>query len=48
MVSIKKAQFAGINDKRYYFSDGICSLPYGHPLLNHIRDQKKKYNYKYI
>ena len=45
MVSIKKVQFAGINDKRYYFSDGICSLPYGHPLLNHIRDQKKKYKH---
>ena len=27
MVSIRKAQFAGLNDKRYYFSDGITSFP---------------------
>ena len=27
MVSIKKVQFAGLNDKRYYFLDGITSLP---------------------
>ena len=44
-VSIKKAQFASLNDKRYYFSDGVCSLPYSHPLLNDIRDIKKKYKH---
>ena len=37
MVSIKKSQFPGLNDTRYYFSDRICSLPYGHPLLNDMR-----------
>ena len=26
MVSIKKAQFAGLSDKRYYFSDSITSF----------------------
>lgn len=38
----EKSQFAGLNDKRDYFSDGICSLPYGHSLLlNEIRNEKK-------
>ena len=32
MVSIKKSQFPCLNDKRYYFSDGITSFPYEHPL----------------
>ena len=41
MTSINKVQFASINDKRYYFSDGIVALPYGHPLLNEVRDYKK-------
>ena len=44
MVSIAKVQFAGINDKRYYCSDGITSLPYGHFLLAELRDKKKEYN----
>ena len=42
MVSIKKSQFAGFNDLSYYFSDGIRSLPYGHCLLNNIRNVKEK------
>ena len=42
IVTIKKSKFAGLIDKRFYFSDGICSLPYGHPLLNDIRNKKKK------
>ena len=33
MTSIDKAQFVELNDKRYYFCDGIVSLPYVHPLL---------------
>ena len=43
MVSIKKAQFAGLNDKRYYFSDGITSFPYGHFLLADLRSKKKEH-----
>ena len=27
MSSVNKVQFASLNDKRYYFSDGIVSLP---------------------
>ena len=42
---LKKSQFPGLNDKRYYFSDGICSLPYGHYLLNDIRSEKKRYKH---
>ena len=41
MTSINKVQFASLNDKRYYFSDGIMSLPYGHPLLKEVRESKK-------
>ena len=28
-----RMQFAGLNDKRYYLTDGATSLPYGHFLL---------------
>ena len=28
MTSVNKVQFASLNDKRYYFSDGIVSLPF--------------------
>ena len=42
MQSISKSQFAGLNDKRFYFYDGIVSLPFGHPLLEDLRKEKKK------
>ena len=38
MVSVNKAQFAGLNDKRFYFYDGIVSLPSGHFFLNKVRE----------
>ena len=41
MTSVNKVQFACLNNKRYYFSDGIVSLPFGHPSLNEVRDYKK-------
>ena len=41
MSSVNKVQFSSLNDKRYYFSDGIVSLPYGHPLLEEVRQYKK-------
>ena len=42
MASVNKVKFASLNDdKRYYFSDGIVSLPYSHPLLKEIREYKK-------
>ena len=30
MKSISKVQFGQLNDKRFYFSNGIISLPYDH------------------
>ena len=41
MTSVNKVQFASLNDKRYYFSDGIVSLPFGHPSLKEVRNYKK-------
>ena len=41
MTSVNKVQFARLNNKRYYFSDGIFSLPFGHPSLNKVREYKK-------
>ena len=41
MTSVNKVQFARSNNKRYYFSDGIVSLPFGHPSLNKVREYKK-------
>ena len=29
MESVRKTQFAGLNDKCFYFQDGIVSLPFG-------------------
>ena len=41
MTSMNKVKFTSINDKRYYASDGIVSLPFGHTLSNEIREYKK-------
>ena len=43
MKSAKKTQFAGLNDKRFYFHDGIFFLPFGHFLLNKVREEKEKH-----
>ena len=43
MKSIRKVQFGQLNDKRFYFSNGILSLPYGHPVLEKVKKQKDKY-----
>ena len=46
LEEIEKSKFVQINDKRYYFSDGIVSLPFSHPYLLDIvqfkRDKKRK------
>ena len=42
MQNISKSQFAGLNDKRFYFYGGIVSMPFGHLLLEILRKQKKK------
>ena len=41
MTSVNKVQFARLNDKKNYFSDGIVSLRFGHPTLNKVREYKK-------
>ena len=43
MKSVKKTQLAGLNDKRFYFHDGIVSLPFGHFLLNKVKEEKEKH-----
>ena len=43
VVSVKRTQFAGLNDKRFFFNYRIISLPFGHYLLNKVRKEKEKY-----
>ena len=43
MKSLSKVQYGQLNDKRFYFSNGITSLPYGHPYLEKLRKEKHKY-----
>ena len=37
MTTVNKIQFGQLNDKRFYFPNGIVSLPFGHFLFNDIR-----------
>ena len=48
MQNISKSQFAGLNDKRFYFYGGIVSMPFGHLLLEILRKQKKKETHIYL
>ena len=36
MTNISKCQSVGLNNKGYYFSDGILAFPFGHPHLQQI------------
>ena len=40
MKLLSKVQFGQLNDKRFYFSNGIISLPYGHPYLEELGKKK--------
>ena len=42
LKEIEKSKFSQINDKRYYFSDGIMSLSFSHPVLTDINNLKGK------
>ena len=43
LEEIGKSKFAQINDKRYYFSDWIVSLPFSHPfLLANVKFKREK------
>ena len=43
MKSVCKIQFGQLNDKRFYLSNGIVSLPFGHRSLEKLRKEKHKY-----
>ena len=43
MKSVSKVQFGQLNNKRFYFSNGIISLPYGHPYLEELGKKNNKY-----
>ena len=43
MKSVSKVQFGQLNDKRFYFSNSLISLPFGHPYLEELRKEKRKY-----
>ena len=40
--TVQKTKFSQVNDKRFYFPNGIVSLPYGHQNLKEIDDFKKE------
>ena len=41
--SVSKVQFGQLNDKIFYFLNGLIYLPYGHPYLEDLRKEKCKY-----
>ena len=43
MTNVSRNQFGLLNCKRYYLTDGLTSLPYGHFLLSSLREKKKEY-----
>ena len=42
LEQIEKSKFVQINEKRYYFSDAIVSLPFSDPFLHKINHFKKR------
>ena len=42
MKAVSKVQFGQLNNKRFYFSNGLMSLPCGHPCLKDLRKEKQK------
>ena len=43
MKAVSKGQFGQLNDKRFYFSNGLMSLLYGYLCLEDLRKEKQKY-----
>ena len=37
-----KTKFSQLNDEKFYFSDGVVFLPFGHKNLKQIDDFKKR------
>ena len=42
MNTVNKIQFGQLNDKRFYFPNGIVSLPFGHFLFNELRKERSQ------
>ena len=42
MKSVSKVQFGRLNDKQFYFSNRIISIPYGHSSLENLRKEKQR------
>ena len=45
-TTVTKTKFSQLNDKRFYFPDGILSLPYGRPCLEEIENFKSEQGQK--
>lgn len=43
---IAKTKFSQLNDKRFYFPNGIVSLPFGHLSLKEVDKFKKNKGYR--
>ena len=43
MKSVSKVPFGQLNNRRFYFSNGLRSLPNGHPYFEDLRKEKHKY-----
>ena len=37
--SVSKVQFGQLNDKIFYFLNGLIYMPYGHPYLEDLRKE---------
>ena len=48
MQSLSKSQFAGLNDKRFYFYYSIVSMSFGNPLPDDLRKEKKKETHTHL
>ena len=44
--TVTKSKFSQINDKRFYFPDGVVPLPFGHPLLKEMDEFKQEKGHK--
>ena len=42
MTNVSRNQSGLLNCKRYYLTDGVASLPYGHFLLSALMEKKKE------
>ena len=43
MKAVSKVQFGQLNNKRFYFPNGLMSLLYSHPCLENLRKEKQKH-----